>query len=655
MTVYQYDICSFLLLTLILVSIIIRKLYTGIVHRTFTIFVIVLLANTVCDMLSSAPLTALDPSLKLALREGGTFLYFILHATIMPLFTIFMGLAAGTWYKFINMHKYTKFLFSLPYIVNIAAVLTNPWTHAIFKIVDGEYQRGDLILLTYITGFFYVFHTFIYLKRFRGALDKRSLFAFLSIYPYTILAVTIQYFFPNHLLEMFAYSIAVMTMIIFVIRPEKTLNSAVGSKTMAAFWGDIGNVFLSEKQFNIYIIKVKSDSSLIQLYGINMHDTIMRELVGRINAKVRTLIPKSGTYNVYYLNYGLAAVSVDSKYAYRDMSKHIYDSLCDKIHIEKIDLMLECTVCDVAIPNDMPTFKSVINFIDTFEKSSAASGAFVYGELSQQEKIKMNFDIDRYIRKAIKNNGFRMYYQPIYSVRDNKFVTAEALIRLNDDEVGFISPEDFIPAAEKSGAIYEIGDFVIDSVFNFIEKTRPYGVRYIEINISAMQCMSDSFVEDIKRKLVQYNVSNKSVNFELTESASAILDDVLRKTVSLLHAEGIEFSIDDYGTGYSNLHRIMSEPIKLIKIDRSLINELSDDKTRSVLSDTIRMIKAIGMEIVAEGVETAETAQWLIDKGCDYIQGYYYAKPMPEDEYLAFLEKRTESFFKAIKIGEQRL
>ena len=251
----------------------------------------------------------------------------------------------------------------------------------------------------------------------------------------------------------------------------------------------------------------------------------------------------------------------------------------------------------------------------------------------------MNFDIDRYIRKAIKNNGFRMYYQPIYSVRDNKFVTAEALIRLNDDEVGFISPADFIPAAEKSGAIYEIGDFVIDSVFNFIEKTLPYGVRYIEINISAMQCMSDSFVEDIKRKLVQYNVSNKSVNFELTESASAILDDVLRKTVSLLHAEGIEFSIDDYGTGYSNLHRIMSEPIKLIKIDRSLINELSDDKTRSVLSDTIRMIKAIGMEIVAEGVETAETAQWLIYKGCDYIQGYYYAKPMPEDEYLAFLEK----------------
>ena len=182
---------------------------------------------------------------------------------------------------------------------------------------------------------------------------------------------------------------------------------------------------------------------------------------------------------------------------------------------------------------------------------------------------------------------------------------------------------------------------MIDSVFGFIKKTQPYGVEYIEINISAMQCMNDRFVDDVKQKLTQFGVSNKAVNFELTESASDILDDVLRRTVSQLHAEGIEFSIDDYGTGYSNLQRIMSEPIKIIKIDRSLINSMTSEKTRSVLADTIRMIKSIGIEIVAEGVETKETAQWLIDKGCDFIQGYYYAKPMPEEEYLEFLRKTS--------------
>ena len=637
--VYQYDICSFLILSLILVSLILRKIYYGKQHRIFLVFVIVLLLNTVCDMASSAPLSALSSSAKYAVREVGTFVYFILHASILPLFTIFMGLSAGTWYKYIGTHKSVKILFCLPYAINIAAVLSNPWTHAIYRIVDGEYQRGDLILLTYIVGFFYALHSIIYLKKFRGVLDRTSIFAFVSIYPYTFLAVILQYIYPNNMLEMFACSVAVMTMMIFVIRPEKMLNLAVGSKTMAAFWGDVKNIFLSERDVNFYIIKVNSDSSIIKLYGINMHDLIMRELVARINAKVKSKLAKSVLYDVYYLNYGLFAVSVEGKYASGDMADLLYEAVSEKIHTDKFDLSLECAVCEIAVPRDMKSFEDVMNFIDTFEKSSAVTGVFIYEKLTQQEKIKMSFDIDRYIRKAIENNSFQMYYQPIYSVRDNKFVTAEALIRLNDDEVGFISPADFIPAAEKSGAIYDIGNFVIDSVFKFINKVEKYGVQYIEINISAMQCMSDSFVEEIKGKLMQYGVSNKSVNFELTESASEILDDVLRRTVALLHADGIEFSIDDYGTGYSNLHRIMSEPIKIIKIDRSLICGLSDDKTRAVLADTIKMIKAIGIEIVAEGVETAETAQWLIDKGCDYIQGFYYAKPMPEDQYIEFLQK----------------
>ena len=622
-----------------IVSMIIRKLYSGQVHRIFLLFVILLFGTTVCDMLSSAPLSAIDPGLRDALREGGTFVYFLLHTSVLPLYVIFMGLAAGTWYKFIK-RRFNKVLFSLPYIINIAAVLSNPWTHAIYRIVDGKYTRGDYILLTYVVGAFYGVLTVYYLAKYKGVLDTMSMIAFFSIYPYTVVAVLIQYFYPTHLLEMFAYSVAVLTIMIFVIRPEKMLNLAVGSKTMAAFWQDTKNIYLSEKKTHIYIIKVNSDSSIIKLYGINMHDAIMRELVTKINAKVRTIVPTGAYSSVYYLNYGLFAVSIENKYTSKDTCGQLYEAMCEKIHTDNnMTLLLECAVCEIAIPEDMPTFKDVVSFIDTFEKSSAASGAFIYSDLTQQEKIKMSFDIDRYIRKAIANNSFQMYYQPIYSVKENKFVTAEALIRLNDDEVGFISPEVFIPAAEKSGAIYDIGKYVIDSVFGFIRKAEQYGVKYIEINISAMQCMSDSFVDEIKDKLTEYGVSNKAVNFELTESASEILDDVLRKTVTMLHAEGIEFSIDDYGTGYSNLHRIMSEPIKIIKIDRSLISSISDDKTRAVIADTIKMIKSIGMEVVAEGVETADTAQWLIDNGCDYIQGFYYAKPMPEDQYIEFLQR----------------
>ena len=639
--VYQYDICSFLILALMLVSIFIRKLYVGKVHRMFTVFVIVVLATTIADMFSSAPLDALSEQTQRAMREAGTYFFFILHSSILPCYLIFMGLEAGTWYKFIAKKRINKIIFCAPYLIGLACVLTNPWTHAIFSIVNGEYQRGDYIIITYIIGGFYTLFSFYYLKRYHGALDRRSIIAFVSIYPYTIMAVVLQYIYPNHLLAMFSYSIAVMTIMMFVIRPEETLNTSVGAKTMIAFRREIQHTYLSERDLTVFIIKVKGDAALLKLYGINMHDAIMRELVVRTAAGVRKLIPISTPINVFYLNYGLLAVSLDSRSSDDMLAEAIYDSLCEKIHTEKYDLSLEFAVCEISLPGDMKAAEDVFRFIDTFEKSSVESGEFIYRDLTQQQKIELCFDIDRYIRKAIDNRSFQMYYQPIYSVKDNKFVTAEALIRLKDDEVGFISPADFIPAAEKSGAIYEIGDFVIDSVFGFIRKAQPYGIEYIEINISAMQCMNDSFVDEVKNKLAHFGVSNKAVNFELTESASDILDDVLRRTVSQLHAEGIEFSIDDYGTGYSNLHRIMSQPIKIIKIDRSLINAMSNDKTRSVLADTIRMIKSIGIEIVAEGVETEETAQWLIDKGCDFIQGYYYAKPMPENEYLEFLKQTS--------------
>ena len=639
--VYQYDICSFLILTLILVSIFIRKLYVGKVQRLFTVFVLIVFATTIADMFSSAPIERVDPQVQRAVREAGSYFFFVLHSSILPCYIIFMGYEAGTWYKFIKKNRLNHIIFVTPYLAVLAAVITNPWTHAIFTIVDGEYKRGDYILLTYIVGGFYTLFSFYYLTKYRGALDRRRMIAFISIYPYTIMAVVLQYLYPNHLLEMFSYTIAVMTIMMFVIRPEETLNTSVGAKTMTAFKREIQHAYLSEMNINVFIIKVNSDASLLKLYGIYMHDAIMRELVTRITTGVRRIVPISTPLSVYYLNYGLLAVSLDSR-AYDDMlSETIYDALSEKIHTNKFDLTLECAVCDISVPGDMQSAAEVASFIDTFEKSSVASGSFIYHDLTQQQKIELNFDIDRYIRKAIDNRSFSMYYQPIYSVRENKFVTAEALIRLKDDEVGFISPADFIPAAEKSGAIYEIGNFVIDSVFGFIGKAQPYGVEYIEINISAMQCMNDGFVDDVKKKLDQFGVSNKAVNFELTESASDILDDVLRRTVSLLHEEGIEFSIDDYGTGYSNLHRIMSQPIKIIKIDRSLINAMSNDKTRSVLADTIKMIKSIGIEIVAEGVETEETAQWLIDKGCDFIQGYYYAKPMPENEYLEFLKQTS--------------
>ena len=612
MRLIHYDVCSFVILSLMILSIFIRKLNNGHAQRLFVAFIMLLYVNTLADIMCAAPYS-LEESTDVMIRQVSTYVYFLLHASLMPLYIIFMGSVAGTWVAFLGKSKWKKVVFTAPYLINIAAVATNPWTHWVFYFEDGVYVRGKLVLLTYAIAAFYVAFTIFYLINYKGTLDRGQRLAFFSLYPYTMLAITIQYLYPDQLVEMFAYTVATLTVLMFVIRPE----------------------------YAVIIIKINSDSSLIKLYGINKHELFIKNLVGRIHSCMKKTMKRLTDYDVFYLNYGLIAVKMESKYSDEQMAQRLYETLSERLSSDSFDIAPECVVCALDVPKDFATADELLRFTDTFEKSDIQPGAFIYSKLTRQERLKMNFDIDRYIHKAIANKSFQMYYQPIYSVKEKKFATAEALIRLNDDEVGLISPALFIPAAEKSGAIYEIGDFVIESVFGFIGKVRPYGVKYIEINISAMQCMSSSFVKEVMEKLSRHKLSNKWVNFEITESASDIFDDVLSETVSDLHDQGIEFSIDDYGTGYSNLRRIMSEPIKIIKIDRSLICEINDHKSRTLLADTIRMIKSIGMEIVAEGVEDEQTAHWLIEQGCDYIQGFFYAKPMPENQYIEFLKSNA--------------
>lgn len=640
MRLIHYDVCSFVILSLMILSIFIRKLNNGHAQRLFVAFIMLLYVNTLADIMCAAPYS-LEESTDVMIRQVSTYVYFLLHASLMPLYIIFMGSVAGTWVAFLGKSKWKKVVFTAPYLINIAAVATNPWTHWVFYFEDGVYVRGKLVLLTYAIAAFYVAFTIFYLINYKGTLDRGQRLAFFSLYPYTMLAITIQYLYPDQLVEMFAYTVATLTVLMFVIRPEEVINPAVGAKTSSAFKTEMSRDYLSSREYAVIIIKINSDSSLIKLYGINKHELFIKNLVGRIHSCMKKTMKRLTDYDVFYLNYGLIAVKMESKYSDEQMAQRLYETLSERLCSDNFDIVPECVVCALDVPKDFATADELLRFTDTFEKSDIQPGAFIYSKLTRQERLKMNFDIDRYIHKAIANKSFQMYYQPIYSVKEKKFATAEALIRLNDDEVGLISPALFIPAAEKSGAIYEIGDFVIESVFSFIGKVRPYGVKYIEINISAMQCMSSSFVKEVMEKLSRHKLSNKWVNFEITESASDIFDDVLSETVSDLHDQGIEFSIDDYGTGYSNLRRIMSEPIKIIKIDRSLICEINDHKSRTLLADTIRMIKSIGMEIVAEGVEDEQTAHWLIEQGCDYIQGFFYAKPMPENQYIEFLKSNA--------------
>lgn len=256
-------------------------------------------------------------------------------------------------------------------------------------------------------------------------------------------------------------------------------------------------------------------------------------------------------------------------------------------------------------------------------------------------EFRTNVEIENKLKAALKNKRFMMYYQPQFDTKTNRLRGVEALIRWRDEDGRMISPSQFIPVAEKSGFIVQIGTWVLEeSISTFAKWRRGYDHPMIlSINISAIQYKKQKFVETLIHILEEYEVDPKEVELEITETV--LIDDFEEVTEKLhkLREYGIRISLDDFGTGFSSLSYLKGLPIDTLKIDKSFVDTLETDAATKVITESIiSMVKQLGYETVAEGVETAEQMTCLLDMDCDNIQGYLLGRPMPASEIEKLLK-----------------
>jgi EAL domain-containing protein (putative c-di-GMP-specific phosphodiesterase class I) len=218
--------------------------------------------------------------------------------------------------------------------------------------------------------------------------------------------------------------------------------------------------------------------------------------------------------------------------------------------------------------------------------------------------------------------------------------------------MGYISPEEFVPIAERHGLIIEMGAFVFREVCRFYVQERLWerGIEYVDVNLSVVQCMQDDLHEQLIRVMDEYQLPYHCVNLEITETAAVLSTESLRNNMNCLMEKGVNFSLDDYGTGFSNTASIIEYPFHTIKLDKSMLWSATDsEKAMCALRYMIAMIKSMHMELVCEGVETLEQAEMLEHMGCDYFQGYYYSKPVNGERFLDELAKRNYRVLKVVE------
>jgi diguanylate cyclase (GGDEF)-like protein len=252
-------------------------------------------------------------------------------------------------------------------------------------------------------------------------------------------------------------------------------------------------------------------------------------------------------------------------------------------------------------------------------------------------KLQRNKEILNDLAESLTQGEFELYYQPLFAIDDNSLVGAEALIRWHHPEKGMIPPDQFITVAEQSGLINELGDWVLAQACREINTFADVGIQGIRvaINISPVQFRRKDFLQHMLLILDQYNISTNCIELEITEGAVMYNVDQAIETMQALHDAGFQLAMDDFGTGYSSLSYLKRFPIQKVKIDRSFISDLENDEdSKSIARAIIQMSHSLGLDVLAEGVETQAQLQYLHDEKCDYVQGYYTGRPMPASEFI---------------------
>jgi EAL domain-containing protein (putative c-di-GMP-specific phosphodiesterase class I) len=247
-------------------------------------------------------------------------------------------------------------------------------------------------------------------------------------------------------------------------------------------------------------------------------------------------------------------------------------------------------------------------------------------------------EVEAALRSAlVLKEEFYLNIQPIYNTEAGRFESAEVLLRFNSKEFGMIPPNEFITVAERIGLIFDIDRMVVRKTCRFIQ-THPElseaGVKFLQINLSASEFVKNIY-DEISAIVREYDVDPRSICFEVTETAATSDPEILQEFMDDMISDGYRFALDDFGTGFANLMQTVSYPFELIKIDRDFL--LSDNsRSMTMFDDLLRMFPRMELETITEGVETEEQSKRVTGLGGKYIQGYYYSKPLSEEDFVRF-------------------
>lgn len=530
---------------------------------------------------------------------------------------------------------------SIPFALSMVAVVFGNLNYYIGT--DGVYSYGIMAEAVYLSAAIYIGMTMYILSKEKGQFtnDAKGSIS-LGILMWTCIAI---YQLLNPLTLITAIAVALMVLYVFlsVENPREFADFETHTLNMRAFHLMLAEI--SQRKKTYYIINFKID---------NIND--LQRILGHIElekvlANVADVLSKITKRRMYHSADNVISVILSAKDNYTEFLDKIVSADFSYTSKSGVAFQPEYHISALECPKyakSVEEILSIFEYLKTDKNIARQEDKIIIVDEAIVSKNEYLIKVEKLVQNALDNDGFEVYYQPIYSVKEDRFVSAEALIRLKDTEaLGFVSPEIFVPIAEKIGVVQKMGNIVFEKVCQFVSEKKlwEYGIEYIEVNLSAIQCIDENLADTLNGYMKLYGIDPKFINLEITETVSIDSKERLDDNMKKLRDLGCSFSMDDFGTGYSNLAQMAKTHYEIIKLDKSLIwscyLEEDNHEAKILLDNCINMVKQLGLHIVAEGIENSEQVEYLAQKGVDYLQGYYFGKPLSQTAYIAFLDDKN--------------
>lgn len=591
--------------------------------KVFELLILNLFLSCIASILATGmnPLVSVEGNAFNVVQNFFQTVYFALHTLLAPLFALYV-VTVNNWGESRSMRE--AFWFLSPAFLLELLVVTNPVTHLIFYYQDNVlFTRGPLELFIYVEAVGYIAFAIGQLFTYRRVLAKSTSFALWFFIGASVVGILVQFVVPWLKLELFFEAISLLGVMLLIEMENLHADAISGVYDRRAFVADNDRFIRSKRKYSVIIIFLSNFKPLLSMFKVEDLERIARNLL--------FWIQKNSTGTVYRLTQDkIAIVSSQERIPCENFSERFLSMLSRGKHrVGRVPVSVEAKCSVVSVPDEI----------------DKAEWLAELGECKDLKTSVERLELANALERAVRERKFEILYQPVWNSETSHFDSAEALVRLNDPEFANISPQEFLPIAERRGFADDIGRIVFESVCRFVgeKKTLLCGLREIDVNISLSQLFPENCEAFFKETAEKAGVGAEFFGLEISRAAILDESEMAKTNFQKLRDLGFRFSLDDFGEGYTNWNRVLAGDFRSVKFERKRLQMSGDNAFWEAVLSMRKIFRKIHVNVVQKGIETQEQLIEGEKAGVSRFQGLYLSRPLSEDALLEFLKVRNEA------------